>query len=124
MQTALSDASLRGEELRYVTEHFGDLKGLRVAPFWAGVLLVTVVIPLFSLSRLRALEALILFFVVLAAIWIPWSGAWYRRHYGTVVNPERSRAPFLGAAMIVFLIIYSGSALFSTLDRYRGDLSL
>jgi hypothetical protein len=101
-----------------------ELQGLRLAPFWIGALFAALVMPLFSFSSLRAMETLIVCFVAFGAIWIPWSGAWYRRRYGTIVSPARRRAPYLTAAMIVFLIIFAGSAVFSALDRYRGALNL
>jgi hypothetical protein len=42
MQAAtLSEASGQGQKLRYLTAHFRDLQGLRMAPFWAALLLLT-----------------------------------------------------------------------------------
>ena len=42
MQTAtLSDASSQGQELRYLTAHFRDLQGFRMAPFWGALLVLT-----------------------------------------------------------------------------------
>ena len=126
MQTAtLPDAGFPGDELRYVTEHFRDLQGLRFAPFWTAGLLVAIVLPFFPLSRLHTVEMLIIGFLALAAIWIPSPHAWYRRHYGTIVAPvPRQPAPGLGLVMVGFLVAFAGSALFSSLDRYRGAFNL
>jgi hypothetical protein len=126
MQSAvLPDANSRGEELRYLTEHFRELQGLRVAPLWAVTLLVAIVAPLLRLSRWHALEMLIVGWVTLAAICIPWSAAWYRRTYGRIVAPARRQpVPGLGFALIAFMIVFAGSALFSSLDRYRGAFNL
>jgi hypothetical protein len=42
MQTAaLHDVSSQGQELRYLTAHFRDLQGLRMAPFWLELLVLT-----------------------------------------------------------------------------------
>jgi hypothetical protein len=85
MQTAaLPDASRREEELHYITEHFRALQGLRLAPLWAALLLVAVVTPLFQLSRWHAAEISIIAVIAFAAIWLPWSHAWYRRNYGII----------------------------------------
>jgi apolipoprotein N-acyltransferase len=126
MQTAtLPDAGFPGDELRYVTEHFRDLQGLRFAPFWTAGLVVAIMLPFFPLSRLHTVEMLIIGFLALAVIWIPSSHAWYRRHYGTIVAPvPRQPAPGLGLVMVGFLVAFAGSALFSSLDRYRGAFNL
>jgi hypothetical protein len=43
MQIAtLNDASNHGQELRHLTVHFRDLQGLRMAPFWGALLLLTI----------------------------------------------------------------------------------
>jgi hypothetical protein len=126
MQTAaLSDASPRGEELRYVTEHFRALQGLRMAPLWAAMLLLVIVASLFHVSRSHLVEATIIGGIPFAAIWVPWSNAWYRRHYGTIVKPaSQPVAPGFAFTMVVFMIVFVGSAIFSSLDRYRGAFNL
>jgi hypothetical protein len=37
---ALLTSTTRGEELSYVTKHFRDLQGMRMAPAWAALLLL------------------------------------------------------------------------------------
>jgi hypothetical protein len=126
MQTAaLPDASRRGEELHYITEHFRALQGLRLAPLWAALLLVAVVTPLFQLSRWHAAEISIIAVIAFAAIWLPWSHAWYRRNYGIIVTPApRLAAPGFAFTMVVFMIVFAGTAIISSLDRYRGAFNL
>jgi hypothetical protein len=129
MQTAaLPSTDVPGDELRYVTEHFRDLQGLRFAPFWTAGLLVSIVLPFFPLSRSHVVM-LVIGFLALAAIWIPWSHAWYRRNYGTIEAPvRRQSAPGLRivfiAFLIVFLIVFIRNALFSSLDRYPAAFNL
>jgi hypothetical protein len=122
---ALPDASRPGGELRYITEHFRTLQGLRLAPFWAASLLIAIVIPLFQLSRWHATEIWIIVLVAFAAIWLPWSHAWYRRNYGTIVKPTPQPAPSgLTIAIVIFAALLIGSALFQSLDLHRGALNL
>jgi len=88
MQAAtLRDASGQGQELRYVTAHFRDLQGLRIAPFWGALLVLTILEKTGSFSRgLLAWAA-----VVCAAAqfgWLRLSGRWYERHYGVVKEPD------------------------------------
>jgi hypothetical protein len=120
---ALPDPSSPGGELRYVTEHFLSLQGLRVAPLWAAFLLDAIVSPLFQPTRRHAAEMLI-FVIAIAALWLPWSHAWYRRHYGTIVKSAPQPVPGLAFTIVVFMIVFAGSALFHSLDRYRGALNL
>jgi hypothetical protein len=122
---AFPDASCSGGELRYITAHFRALQGLRLAPFWAASLLVAIVAPLFHLSRWHAAEILIAAVIALAAICLPWSHGWYRRNYGTIMNPTPQPAPLgLRIAMLIFAALFIGSALFQSLDRHRGALNL
>jgi len=121
---ALPDASCPGGELRYITAHFRALQGLRLAPLWAAFLLIAFVAPLFQLSRGHAGEVLIIVVIAFAAIWLPWSHGWYRRNYGTIVNPTPQPAPLgLRIAMLIFAALFIGSALFQSLDRHRGALN-
>jgi hypothetical protein len=122
---ALPDASCPGGELRYVTQHFRALQGLRLAPLWGASVLLAVVAPLFQLSRWHATEILISAVIAFAGIWLPWSHLWYRRHYGTIVNPTpQSSASGFMIAMVIFLALLVGSALFQSLDRHRAALNL
>jgi len=41
VQAATDDASNQGQKLRYVTAHFRDLQGLRMAPYWGALLVLT-----------------------------------------------------------------------------------
>jgi hypothetical protein len=122
---ALPDASRRGEELRYITEHFRALQGLRLAPLWAAFLVLAIVSPLFRLSPWRSAEMLVIGGIAFAAVWLPWSHFWYRRHYGTIVKPApQPAAPGFVFTMIVFMIVFVGRSIFSSLDRYRGAFNL
>lgn len=90
MQTAtLPDASSQGQELRYLTAHFRDLQGLRMAPFWGGLLVLTSLGKTGSFSRGHLAWAAV---VLIAAQfgWLHWGGRWYERHYGVVKEPEPS----------------------------------
>ena len=126
MQTAaLPDASPREEELRYVTGHFRALQGLRLAPFWAAMLLLVIVASSFHVSPWHLVETMIIGVIALTAIWLPWSHAWYRRHYGTIVKPTpQPAAPGFAFTMVVFMIVFVGRSVFSSLDQYRGAFNL
>jgi hypothetical protein len=118
----LLDASRRGEELRYVTAHFRDLQGLRMAPFWAALMLLTCLETLSPHPQPHL--AMVAFAIVLCTLpWVYWSGRWYERRYGVVTAPEMpvrsgmisimnpepplSRGPnyqYFGMQAIIFLI--------------------
>ena len=88
MQTAtLSDASSQGQQLRYLTAHFRDLQGLRMAPFWLALLVLTSLAKTGSVSRGHLSWAAV---VLIAAQfgWLHLSGRWYERRYGVVKEPE------------------------------------
>jgi len=88
MQVAtLSDASSRGQELRYLTAHFRDLQGLRMAPFWVALLVLTYLAQTGSFSRGHLSWAAV---VVIAAQfgWLRLGGLWYERRYGVVKEPD------------------------------------
>ena len=81
----LIDDSSPGQELRYVTAHFRDLQGLRMAPFWASMLVLTRFAHYVSSGHL-ALAAVILGGLEFG--WLHVSGRWYERRYGVVIQPE------------------------------------
>jgi hypothetical protein len=88
VQTATHyDASTEGQELRYVTAHFRDLQGLRMAPFWGALLVLTSLAKTGSFSRGHLFWAAV---VLIAAQfgWLHLSGRWYERRYGVVKEPE------------------------------------
>lgn len=88
MQAAtLEDASSRGQALRYLTAHFRDLQGLRMAPFWLALLVLTSLAKTGSFSRGHLAWAAA---VLIAAQfgWLHLSGLWYERRYGVVKEPE------------------------------------
>jgi hypothetical protein len=123
--TALPDPRCPGGELRYITQHFRVLQGLRLAPLWAATLLIAIAVPLFQLSRWHAGEIFIIAVIAFAAIWLPWSHAWYRRNYGTIVTPTPQEAPLgLKIALLIYAAFFIGSALFPSLDHHRGALNL
>src|SRR5580698_8360081 len=88
MQTStLSEASSNGQELHYLTAHFRDLQGLRMAPFWGALLVLT------SLARtgsfLRGHLAWAAFVLIVAHFGSAHLiGRWYERRYGVVKEPE------------------------------------
>jgi hypothetical protein len=85
--TTLNDASGQGLELRYLTAHFRDLQGLRMAPFWGALLVLTSLAKASSFSSVHLAWAAV---VCTAAQfgWLHLSGRWYERHYGVVREPE------------------------------------
>ena len=88
MQTAtLSDASSQGQQLRYLTAHFRDLQGLRMAPFWGALLVMTCLEKTGSFSRGHLAWAAA---VLIAAQfgWLHLSGRWYERSYGVIKEPD------------------------------------
>jgi hypothetical protein len=88
MQTAtLKDVSSQGQELRYLTAHFRDLQGLRMAPFWLALLVLTTLAKAGSFSRGHlAWSAAVL--IAAQFGWLYLGGRWYDRHYGVVKEPE------------------------------------
>jgi hypothetical protein len=88
MQAAtFSDASGPGQELRYLTAHFRDLQGLRMAPFWGALLVLTSLAKTGSFTRGHLFWAAV---VLIAAQfgWLHLSGRWYEGRYGIVKEPE------------------------------------
>lgn len=73
-----------GEELRYVTQHFADLQGLRAGPVWASLLLLPLFFGPSASVRRVAFAAVTL--GVSALAWFIWSGRWYEKRYGFVRN--------------------------------------
>lgn len=71
-----------------MTQHFGDLKGLRFGPPWLSVMLL----PLF-MGRDTSPRQIALIVVLIAAFTTAWyicSGGWYDKHYGSVSNESLS----------------------------------
>ena len=121
---ALLTSATRGAELSYVTKHFRDLEGMRMAPAWAGLLLLAILSASIGLSRGHAAGAAILIIALFFTVWLPWSSAWYKRHYGLVATPPNQYVPGLSWAMIAFLVVFAGTMIFSNLDAYRGALNM
>ena len=88
MQTAiLSDDSRQVQKLRYLTAHFRDLQGLRMAPFWFVLLVLTTLAKTGSLSRGHLAWAA--FILIVAQFgWLYLGGRWYERRYGVVKEPQ------------------------------------
>jgi hypothetical protein len=88
MQAAtFSDASGQGQELRYLTAHFRDLQGLRMAPFWGTLLVLTCLAKTGSFSRGHLAWAAFAFTAAQFG-WLRLSGRWYELRYGVVKEPE------------------------------------
>lgn len=88
MQSATcNDIRSEGQDLRYLTAHFRDLQGLRMAPFWALLLVQTSLAKANVFSRGHLASAA----VACAAAqfgWLYLSGRWYGRRYGVVREPD------------------------------------
>ena len=111
MQTdALLATTRRGDELRYVTEHFRDLQGLYLAWVWAGLLVLCFLRSSTLLSRAHIVIVAVSIVVLFLSLGVPYIHAWYER-YGVVKsralgisqsNPlsilEINPAPRLGAS--------------------------
>lgn len=93
MEPALPDVQ-HDDELRYATEHFADLQGLRTAPFWAALVLFCALEYALAMSRVQALEAFLLMLLP-GGVWFAYAGRWYRHHYGLVIPRDRSASPVL-----------------------------
>ena len=88
--SVMLEASRRSEELRYVTQHFKDLQGLRIAPFWACLALMA----WFGMHRLAALVTVyaVVCCLGLQIVFVIAMGRWYRGRYGLIVSPAPSDA--------------------------------
>jgi hypothetical protein len=88
MQAAtFSGASGQGQELRYLTAHFRDLQGLRMAPFWGALLVLVSLAKTSSFSRGHLAWAAFAFTAAQFG-WLHLSGRWYERRYGIVKESE------------------------------------
>jgi hypothetical protein len=131
----------RGDELRYVTEHFRDLQGLYLALVWAGLLVLGFLRSSTQLSRVHIVLVAVSIVVLFLSLGVPCIHAWYKR-YGMVKsraleisqsNPlsilEINPAPRLGASGLFWTwlgisIVFVGAGLFRGLDTYRSVLNL
>ncbi len=103
----LEGMSTREQEMRYVTQHFKDLQGLKASPIVAGLLLFLHLAPRgpkhWELNLLIA-GGLLLF----AILWSRKVSRWYRERYGLVVtatkNPPEMLPGYLGAAWLIYAI--------------------
>jgi hypothetical protein len=119
---ALLAASRRGEQLRYVTEHFYDLQGLRSVPFWAAWLLLSVFEPAARPWHRYFVGIWILFLLLFFAVWLPWISDWYKRYYGKVMV-DSSRSDRLRIYLLMlFLLALPAGLLFPSLGAYSGYL--
>ncbi len=84
----LANTDERSEELRYVTTHFKDLQGLRIAGMWAAFLILSTTEPSIHRLPLWQRAAAGLAFVLFGFAWLVWSNRWYKQRYGLVQNPE------------------------------------
>jgi hypothetical protein len=91
----LRETSRRGEQLRYVTMHSQDLRGLQMAPLWAA-LLVLANLAAHRTFSLRQLGLLTLAVGVGQVIWHFRSENWYEQRYGVVKEPD----PVVGSGLI------------------------
>jgi hypothetical protein len=84
---SLVETSRRSQGLRYVTVHFRDLQGMRMAPFW---LLLLILAGLHTFDQSNEMRLAVMVFGTVAASfgWNYWCGRWYERHYGVVKQPD------------------------------------
>jgi hypothetical protein len=132
----------RGEELKYVTEHFRDLQGLYFAWLWGGMLALSMLRSSGRISRGHLLIVIASFLALFLLVGIPCIRAWYRR-YGVVERRDpqiRSTWPLSilnekpaprpsaqwSAPLLILAswILIEGIALFRSTDRYLGVLNL
>ncbi len=91
---ALLAVDRRSEELRYLTEHYRDLQGMRQVPGCAALLLFCAAGAPLHFGRWAAIAGLALVCVA-ATLWFKWCGGWYERRYGIVTEvDETMMSPF------------------------------
>ena len=88
----------REGELRYVTQNFNDLQGLKLMPFWAGFLIL-----LFAYSHKHApvLGVLMAFVAVIALTfaWASFLSRWYKERHGFIGAKLVQREQVRGASL-------------------------
>ncbi len=100
----LEGAEGREAELQYVTQHFEDLRRLRVAPLFAGLFAGLILIPpgrkslLFMLSFLGGL-------VLVTAIWAVWLTRWYKATYGFIATLRTASETIPGTKWLTVVLI-------------------
>ncbi len=105
----------RGEDLRYVTQHFQDLQGLGLAPFWAFVLASW----LFGFTRSsgRAILATILTSVLVVVISQLWARKWYTHRYGVVIKPASAKSQYTSPWQVLLIVLILGLGIGTMLFR-------
>ena len=94
----------RSEDLRYVTQHFTDLQGLRLVPVWA-LMALTPLVKTACLSELKTIVVMVVPFVILAASFFGMR-RWYRWRYGLVMRPAApvsTGSPWQKRALLVVI---------------------
>ncbi len=87
--------------IRFITENYEALQGLRIVPIWTGLLFV-------SLLRLAFPDGgiirsfLILFSLVFAIIMTVWVDGYYKRYFGTVKRHGSKVSIWLNWIVVVF----------------------
>ena len=107
--TPLAQLSRREGEMRYVTQHFSDLQGLKWSPFWAGLLISFYVPHGFYVPHDRVHQRIAMSafgaVIVLSAACAWRMKRWYKDRYGFVgaakTPPEQSR----GAGLLMLLCL-------------------
>lgn len=81
----------RGKELRYLTEHYHDLQGLRTAPAWAAFAALEL-----WLGRLWPGHGAWIAWILTVSVgllgvkWAVWAKGWYERRYGVVWTADEA----------------------------------
>ncbi|HMH16135.1 MAG TPA: hypothetical protein VK578_23765 [Edaphobacter sp.] len=86
MESVLEGSSYNGE-LQYVTQHFRELQGLQMVPFWMTAIVLSLLEYAHAVTRWQAVT-LFLSLVALSIVLAAFVGRWYRRHYGFVAQRE------------------------------------
>ncbi len=102
----------RGEELRYVTQHFDDLQGLRLAP----LLLYLMSLPLIKSAHFssRANDLVMVGGVAVFLASFFGMNRWFQSRYGFVVRPAAAftkRSPWRTRLFLLLYLVAAGLAI-------------
>ena len=102
--TPLAQLSRREGEMRYVTQHFSDLQGLKWVPLWAGALALLYAFPYGHAVPVHTV------LVACGAATVPvlactrWMNRWYKEHYGFVGVAKMQPEQIPGASLVLTLL--------------------
>jgi hypothetical protein len=93
-QAALGIGHQRSEELRYVTQHFDDLRGLRMTPIWLLYAMFPFIRPRHIAAHLLIPASLVAVFLLY--LWLRGIERWCNHRDGVVVKPARAERATYG----------------------------